>query len=232
MVGGMGATAAYDGIGHWYEQEFLRSTPPDRGVEGGDPIGIDDALRELLGAGSGLCLEIGCGTGIHAAAVASLGRTPVGVELSGVMAGYARPRLPVARADAARLPVRAASVPAVLTVMVHTDMPAYARVLREAFRVLEPGGVLVHIGVHPCFCGSFADRTDPAAIVIAPGYRDTYWTTDSYTDRGLRDKVGAQHRPLSVLLTEVLAAGFELERFHEGGAPTPMTLSIRARRPA
>jgi hypothetical protein len=31
-----------------------------------DPIGIDRALRDLLGEGSGVCLEIGCGTGVVA----------------------------------------------------------------------------------------------------------------------------------------------------------------------
>jgi ubiquinone/menaquinone biosynthesis C-methylase UbiE len=68
-----------------------------------------------------------------------------------------------------RLPVRDASVPAVLSAMVHTDMPAYPDVVREAARVLAPGGVFAHIGVHPCFCGGFADRSDQAAIVIEPG---------------------------------------------------------------
>ena len=95
--------------------------------------------------------------------------------------------------------------------------------------MLAPAGVLVLVGVHPCFCGGFADRTDPAAIVLRPGYRTDHWATDSHSDRGLRDKVGAQHRPLATLLNDVLAAGFVLERFAEGGAPTPATLVLRAR---
>jgi hypothetical protein len=33
---------------------------------------------------------------------------------------------------------------------------------------LRPGGVFVHVGVHPCFCGGFAERGDPAAVVIRP----------------------------------------------------------------
>jgi len=53
------------------------------------------------------------------------------------------------RADAERLPFLSGSLPAVLSVMVHTDMPSYPTVLREVRRVLAPGGVFVHIGVHP-----------------------------------------------------------------------------------
>ncbi|MGH3737078.1 MAG: class I SAM-dependent methyltransferase [Micromonosporaceae bacterium] len=222
----MAPTAAYDEIATWYETEFLANTRE------GDPIGVDGALRDLLGPGAGICLEIGCGTGIHADTVRELGWSPVGVDLSQGMLSYALPRLPVARADATRLPVRDASVPAVTAVMVHTDMPDYAAVVGEAARVLRPGGVFVHVGVHPCFCGGFADRTDPEAVVVRPGYLDSHWTNASWTDQGVRDKVGAAHWPLPELLHTFLRAGLTLERFTEGGAPTPMVLAVRARKPA
>ena len=115
-------------------------------------------------------------------------------------------------------------MPAVVAVMVHTDMPNYPAVLREVARALRPGGSFVHIGVHPCFCGGFADRADESGILIQPGYLRTYFTKDSWTDRGIRDKVGAMHRPLPELLHAILDAGLVLERFQEGGAPTPTTL--------
>jgi SAM-dependent methyltransferase len=188
-------------------------------------------LGELLGRGDGTCLEIGCGTGYHADPVRSLGWTPVGVDLSAKMLRHGRNRLPVARADATRLPVADASVPAVIAMMVHTDMPSYPAVLREVERVLRPGGVFVHLGVHPCFCGWFADRSDPKAIVVQPGYRDHRWTKQSWTDQGVRDKVGAAHWPLPELLNAVLAAGLTFERFAEGGRPTPVILAARARKP-
>jgi len=72
---------------------------------------------------------------------------------------------------------------------------ASAPVLAEAARVLAPGGTFVHIGVHPCFRGGFADRSDPAAVVIRPGYLDGHWTKASWTTRGVRDKVGAATCP-------------------------------------
>ncbi|MFD9890607.1 class I SAM-dependent methyltransferase [Amycolatopsis sp. NPDC059027] len=216
--------AAYDEIADWYEEEFLRA---GRG-KGDDPLGIDAALRDLLGRGGGLCLEIGCGTGVHAASVRDLGRTPVGIDLSGRMLRHARNRLPVAKADAERLPLKDNSVPAVIAMMVHTDMPGYPAVLREVARVLRPGGVFVHVGVHPCFCGGFADRGDLDAVVLRPGYLDGHWTKESWTDRGIRDKVGATHRPLPELLHAFLAAGLTLERFAEGGTPTPAVLAMKA----
>jgi SAM-dependent methyltransferase len=115
--------------------------------------------------------------------------------------------------------------------MVHTDMPGYPEVLREAARVLRPGGVFVHVGVHPCFCGGFADRGDPAAVVIRPGYLDGHWTKASWTSEGLRDKVGATHRPLPDLMHAFLGAGLAPERFAEDGEPTPAVLAVRARKP-
>ena len=35
--------------------------------------------------------------------------------------------------------------------MAHTDMPGYLAVLRAVHRVLDIGGVFVHVGVHPLF---------------------------------------------------------------------------------
>jgi SAM-dependent methyltransferase len=222
----MAPTAAYDQIADWYEQEFLAGiTAP-----GADRLGIDAALDSLLGPGAGACLEIGCGTGVRAARVRDLGWTPLGIDISAAMLRHARGRLPAARADAARLPVRDRCLPAVITVMAHTDMPAYQGVLAEAARVLQPGGRLVHIGVHPCFCGGFADRSDPAAVVIRPGYLDGHWTRASWTTNGVRDKVGATHLPLPSLMHAFLDAGLTPERLAEGGEPTPVTLAIRARK--
>ncbi|TWF78743.1 methyltransferase family protein [Pseudonocardia hierapolitana] len=222
----MAAPASYDEIADWYETEFLPRSSAD------DPLGVDRSLRDLLGPGDGICLEIGCGTGVHAASVRALGWTPVGVDVSAGMLRHARGRLACARADAERLPVADRAVDAAIAMMVHTDMSAYAAVLREVARVLRPGGVFVHVGVHPCFCGGFADRSDPDAVVIRPGYGDRHWTKESWTDQGIRDKIGASHFPLAELLNAVLDAGMVPERFVESGGSTPAVLALRARIPA
>lgn len=220
----MAGAAGYDEIADWYEGEFLGRQA------GKDPLGISHALATLLGAGRGRCLEIGCGTGVHAAKIRELGWTPVGMDLSGGMLRHAKGRLPAARADARRLPVGDGVLTAVVAVMAHTDMPDYPSVLREVARVLHTGGVFVHVGVHPCFCGGFADRTDPEAVVIRPGYLDGHWTTASWTDQGIRDKVGATHWPLPQLLQAFMTAGLSLEQFAEGGTPTPTVFAVRARK--
>jgi SAM-dependent methyltransferase len=224
----MASTAAYDEIADWYEQEFLGGQ--DAETTDGNPLSLGNLLSDLLGTGRGTCLEIGCGTGIHAAHVRELGWTPIGVDLSTGMLRHARDRLPIAQADAARLPLRDNSVSAAVAMMAHTDMPSYPTVLREAARVLRPGGVFVHVGVHPCFCGGFTDRSAPDAVVIRPGYLDGNWTKSSWTDQGIRDKVGATHLPLPSLLNAFLDTGLALERFAEQGAPTPIVMAVKARK--
>lgn len=154
----MPTTAPYDGIADWYEGTFLVSHRSPGSCSFVDALAIDQAIAELFGPGT--CLEIGCGTGIYADRVRSLGRQPVGVEISAGTLRHARDRLATVQGDAVRLPFASNSVSAVIGLMVHTDMAGYPEVVAEAHRVLAPGGVFVHVGVHPCFCGGFADTRD------------------------------------------------------------------------
>lgn len=93
----------------------------------------------------------------------------------------------------------------------------------------------MHIGLHPCFFGAFADRDDPEAVVLRPGYRDGGWTARRTADpdaEGVRAKAGAAHLPLPSLLNAFLAAGLRLDRVAEHGDPTPTILALAATRPA
>ncbi len=69
----------------------------------------------------------------------------------------------MARADGTPLPLATGAVPAVVYVLAHTDMPDYPAAITEAARVLATGGRLVHVGVHPCFVGAFAESISRTA---------------------------------------------------------------------
>lgn len=202
--------AAYDIYADWYEQYIT-----------GDAAGFSDLvnamLGELLGAGDGGCVDLCCGTGVRAGFLRELGWSPAGVDLSPAQLRYAAARLPVVVGTAARLPLGTRTVPAVVCVLAHTDMPDYAATLREVSRVLEPGGRFVHVGVHPCFTGAFADRGDPGRIVIDDRYADRSRSFDAWAPHGVRARVGAWHVPLADLLNGVTAAGLRLVRTAESG---------------
>lgn len=232
-------SAAYDDIAEWYEEEFLAHQRRANSLgDFADAIGIDEAIVGLLGSGSGRCLEVGCGTGIYAERIRSLGWTPLGVDISAGMLRYASDRLPAVHGDATTLPFATGTVDAAIGIMIHSDMPSFPEVLSEINRVLRPGGTFVHIGVHPCFIGDFADRNDPAMAILRPGYLDEGWTPaispttgEVGTSGQVRNKVGAAHYPLASLINAITAAGFRLGRASEGGAPTPITFSIAAIKP-
>lgn len=218
-------TAAYDAIADWYE-DYVTNTASDysRRVQG--------LLARLLGTGPGRCLDLCCGTGAHAAELRRLGWDPIGVDLSAGQLRHARGRLPVARADATALPLPDAAVPAAVCALAHTDMPDYPATIAEAARVLAPGGRLVHVGVHPCFCGAFADRSDPERIVIDGGYAERDRTFGGWNPNGVRARVGAWHLPLADLLNAVTDAGLVLTRVEESGSgPVPDVLALLATKP-
>ncbi|MCX5420989.1 class I SAM-dependent methyltransferase [Streptomyces sp. NBC_00078] len=203
--------AAYDEHADWYNDHMSADGR-------GDYVRtVHVALGDLLGPGGGRCLDVCCGTGAHASRLRQLGWARVGVDLSGGQLRHAARRLPVALADATALPLADASVPAAVCVLASTDVPDYAAVLREIARVLEPGGRFVHLGVHPCFVGAFADRSDPPRVIVDPRYTDRSRRFDGWSSKGVRARVGAWHLPLAALLNAAATAGLRLTRTVETG---------------
>jgi SAM-dependent methyltransferase len=104
-------------------------------------------VREILaGLPTGVAVDAACGTGRHAAHLASLGHTVVGVDSSPEMLDVARARVPGGsfhQADIHALPLADASADLVLCAVALSHVPDIRPVLAEFVRVLRPGGHLV-----------------------------------------------------------------------------------------
>lgn len=216
--------ARYDGLAEWYDARF---------VIGADPH--QPGLLDLLGTGSGPCLDLGCGTGRNFLSIVESGRSVVGVDRSADQLRLARTRTdgPLFVADAAVLPLADASFDTVIAMWISTDVEDFGAVLREAARVLRPGGVLVAYGVHPCFNGPHVVWEEDGSRLIHPSYRQPGWHKESpwWGDDGIRRRVGMRHVPLAEYLNALLSTGLMLERFEEPGENgVPHTLAVRARR--
>lgn len=115
--------------------------------------------RRLASTGVDAVLDLGGGTGTLARALASEGLQAVVLDTAEHIVQAPRPAV---RADLRALPFRSASFPAAacLWVLYHLDEPREA--LREAARVLEPGGWFVT-------CTSARDN-DPELAAVLPGW--------------------------------------------------------------
>ncbi len=106
-----------------------------------------EAVLGLLPAHARTLLDLGCGTGIVTSLLSRPGLHVLGADASHGMAATALRRgVPVALADAARLPVRSRSLDAVSAVwLLHLlrEPGLVPAVIAEAARVLRPGGVLL-----------------------------------------------------------------------------------------
>lgn len=225
----MAKAPRYDGLADWY-QEFRPELSNDE----------LDALARPLGPGHGRCLDLGCGTGVPTAAVAKLGWSVVGVDVSADLLQVASLRgLDVLEAHAHALPFEDASFDAAVSVWTHTDIDDFPTAVAEVARVLRPDAPFVYIGAHPCFVGPHslflgADGAPEGVPRLHPGYRKAGRYDDSApgvgNPKGLRARVGAVHLPLQDFFEAFTAAGLRIERFEElGERDYPHVIGLRAR---
>ncbi len=128
-----------------------RSTVGAEAREGERQPRVRHAARSGLGAraqvtGGTRLLDVGCGSGLTLVLAAQRGAVPSGLDISPGLIGIARERLPEAdlrEGDMEELPFAEAAFDAVIGVNAFQFAGDPGRALREAARVLRPGGRLV-----------------------------------------------------------------------------------------
>ena len=220
----MPVTAArYDGHAEWYE---AWNEPHAQRTSA--------AVRELIGTGHGLCLDLGCGGGAYLGVLAATGLRVVGLDRSADQLRFARGRSPhVLQGDAAALPFADRTFTAVAAIWISTDVDDFSAVAAEAARVLAPGGVLACYGAHPCFNGPHVEWLDDGGMRVHPSYRQSGWHAESpWWGFNVRRRVGMRQHSLAELLTGLIRAGLVIEHVAESGdRPVPTVLAIRGRKP-
>ena len=131
----------------WFGEEYLRAYPHR---DDDDAERLVRLLGELGVAGPGeRVLDLGCGPGRHAAALARRGAHVVGLDLSLPLLSAARRRRaePLVRGDMRRLPFGTKAFDVVLNLFTSFGYfesdEEHGLVVREVARVLRPGGRFV-----------------------------------------------------------------------------------------
>ena len=207
----------WDAAADEYQAEhgaFLR----DAGFVWG-PEGLDEADARLLGPTADLAgrrvLEVGCGAAQCGRWLASIGAHVVGFDLSAGQLAHAR-RLgaasgidvPLVQADAAHLPFADQTFD--LACSAYGALPFVADaggVLREAFRVLRPGGRFVFSVSHP-IRWAFPDDPGPGGLTAVHSYFDRTPYVES--DAEGRATYVEHHRTLGDWVRAIVGAGFVL----------------------
>jgi SAM-dependent methyltransferase len=135
------------------------------------------------------------------------------------MVRYARERDPEGeyhRVSAAELPFDADAFDLVIAFMSLQDMDDPEGAVREAWRVLEPGGRFCLALVHPLNSGGKFETDDEDSPFVI---RESYFERRRYVDRlerdGLEMTFTSDHRSLECWLRPVTEAGFLVERVRE-----------------
>jgi SAM-dependent methyltransferase len=193
-----------------------------------------DQFFRLLPPPGRQTLDIGCGEGRLARDLKQLGHRIVAIDNSSSLAAAAResdPSMDVRLADAAALPLDDACADLAVAFMSLQDIDDMTAAIREAARVLEPGGRFCLAIVHPMnSAGSFEEATADARFVIKGDYLHAFQYADAVERDGLTMTFNSEHRPLEAYFMALEKAGFLVEALREPGLPEHAFISEAGRR--
>jgi ubiquinone/menaquinone biosynthesis C-methylase UbiE len=174
-------------------------------------------------------LDLGCGEGAYSRELARRGARVTGVDGSGTLIAAARKRAAAAGLDIDHQQANASaldrfasgSFDLIVASMILMNVEDYPAAIREAYRVLAPGGAIALSITHPCFSAPVSDW------VGGKGRRARHFAVDRYFERiAWHDRIAStfrtptlrRHRPLEDYMSGAIDAGFTLREFQE-----PMT---------
>jgi len=183
-----------------------------------------DRFLELLPPPGRLTVDVGCGEGRLARDLKALGHTVLAVDRSPTMVRHAReadPQLDVREADAVALPLADRQADLVVSFMSLMNTDDLAAAVREAARVLEPGGRYCIALTHALnTAGAFESEEPDARFVIEGSYFERSATELAVERDGLEMTFLDAHRPLEDYFRSLEDAGFLVERVREIGDST------------
>jgi ubiquinone/menaquinone biosynthesis C-methylase UbiE len=183
-------------------------------------------------------LDLGCGEGRYTRSLARRGAKMTGVDISAVMVEHARheeARAPLGIryevGSSAQLGTFAdAGFDSAISCMALMDTPDFPAVVREAFRVILPGGGFFFSVLHPCFMTRESTWAIDAEGRVVGRKISNYWDEDPYTEQW-----GFENAPpftifyfpyrIEDYVNGLCAAGFRIERIEE---PRPSAALIEA----
>jgi SAM-dependent methyltransferase len=191
-----------------------------------------------------LTIDLGGGEGRLGRDLQRLGHRVVMIDASFTLAGACASHddpVPVAVADAARVPARDGCADLVVAFMSLQDVDDLDGAVSEAARLLQPVGRFCLAIVHPLnSAGAFeGEAADPEApFVVRGSYLSTFRFHDEIERDGLTMTFHSAHRSLETYSSAFEAAGFVIEAMREVTEPSPagrwsripLFLDIRASR--
>jgi SAM-dependent methyltransferase len=193
-----------------------------------------EQFLELLPPPGRLTLDIGCGEGRLSRDLKARGHTVVGLDGSPTMVAAAReeePGIEVVHGDAARLPFPDRSADLAIAFMSLQDIEDASGAIREAARVLEPGGRFCFAIVHPFnSAGQFEGDDADSPFVVRGSYLDRFRWRDELERDGLGVAFESAHRPIGWYFASLESAGFLVERLRETDIPDDALKLPRSRR--